>query len=289
MTDDPSFAAATRFTARDPLTPELIITGIPRSGTSYLCNILHRMSNCVILNEPSETVQILTSASPAAGLADFLRDRRRDVIAGTAISNKLDGGQVTQDTAQSNETRLYTPRVDSPNFVLGVKETLAFLSRLPWLRSALPEARFVACVRNPFDTIASWKGSFRHLKFAEVVRQPVGNPIDPCLTQRQRDELRSIAGILDPALRRAAWWRYLASLVLQSRDFLILIRYEDLVARPAQMMQKILDGWPAGVLTQRIEPSAVRRRTQLLTPQDRSAIGSLCRDSACALGLDPEP
>ena len=270
------------------LTPELIITGIPRSGTSYLCNLLHRMSNCVILNEPPEAITALTNAKSPRGLATFLRDRRQDVRAGIPIPNKLVDGRITQDTAQSNETQLYSPEPASADFVLGIKQTLAFVSRLPMLRQMLPHARLVACVRDPLDTIASWKGSFPHLAMADVVRQPVGNPIDPWLTPAQRQELRSIAAILDPAPRRAAWWRYLASLILASRDDLILIRYEDLVTHPRRTLARILQGWPAGEEIDPIDPSPIRHRRHMLSSADHLAIRALCRAPANALGLNPD-
>jgi hypothetical protein len=266
----------------------LIITGIPRSGTSYLCNLLHRMSNCVILNEPAEAITALTDVKSPRALATFLRDRRRDILAGVPIPNKLDHGRATQDTAHCNETQHYCPQPASTDFVLGIKQTLAFLSRLPMLRQMLPDARFVACVRDPLDTIASWKGSFPHLAMADVVRQPVGNPIDPWLTAAQRQELCFIASILDPALRRAAWWRYLANLILASRDDLILIRYEDLVTHPRRTLSRILQGWPAGEELDPIEPSPIRRRRELLSSADHLAIRALCRAPASALGLNPD-
>jgi hypothetical protein len=293
VADDPAWqaivkiadSAVSNIKAGDPITPELIITGIPRSGTSFLCNLLHRMSNCVILNEHPETVATLNNGKSPFALAHFLRDRRRDVITGVPIANKLEEGRIAQDTAKHNETQLYSPRVQSANFVLGVKETLAFVNRIPMLRQILPNARLVACVRDPLDTLASWKGSFPHLNIADVVRQPVGNPIDPWLTVRQQQELRAIAGVVDPISRRAAWWRYLANLILQSRDHLILVRYEDLVTNPRQVLAEILDGWPAGEEIEPIEPSEIRRRHELLTAEDVLAVGAICQEPARALGL----
>jgi hypothetical protein len=276
--------ASKEIRAREPMTPEIIITGIPRSGTSYLCHLLHRMSNCVVLNEPPEAIPLLRNTKTPLALANFLRDRRRDVLLGIPIANKVESGQIIQDTAKLDKIETYTPQVDSPNFVLGIKETLPFLMRLPMLRQIFPNARFIACVRNPFDTIASWKGSFAHLNIAEVVRQPIGNPIDPWLTVRQQQELRAIAAIIDPASRRAAWWRFLANLILESLDRLILIRYEDLVTNPRQALAKILDGLPAGREVAPIEPSSIRRRRELLGQDDLLAIRALCAQPAQALG-----
>jgi hypothetical protein len=270
--------------AGDPLTPEIIITGIPRSGSSFLCNLLHRRTNCVILNEPPELIDLLQSTKSPMAPANFLRQRRRDVILGIPISNKIEEGQVIQDTSKSQKLETYCPQVTAANFVLGMKETLGLICRLPMLRQVFPNARFVACVRNPQDTIASWKGSFPHLNMAEVVRQPVGSPIDPWLTVRQQQELRAISMIIDPASRRAAWWRYLANLILQSLDRLILVRYEELVASPREVVSRIFGDWPAETETQPIEPSLIRHRRHLLAADDLLAIRSLCAEPARALG-----
>ena len=272
----------------EPLSPELIITGIPRSGTSYLCNLLHRFDNCIILNEHKDDIPILKDAKLPFAFANFLRDLRRDILSGVPIANKLEDGQITQDTAKNNRMQQYSPPVTSANFVLGVKETLAFISRIPMLRQILPNARIVACVRNPLDTIASWKGSFPHLNIADVVRQPIGSPIDPWLTARQQQEVRAVAGIGDPTSRRAAWWAYLANLILQSRDQLIIVRYEDLVTNPSKILGQILHDWPAGVESEPIEPSVIRCRRELLTNDDVLAVRALCHAQARALGLSIE-
>jgi hypothetical protein len=296
LADDPAWSPIAKIAEKtgvkiktgEPLAPELIITGIPRSGTSYLCNLLHRFDNCVILNEAKEDIPILKDAKSPFAFANFLRDLRRDILSGVSIANKLENGQITQDTAKNDATQFYSPQVASANFVLGVKETLAFISRIPMLRQILPNARIVACVRNPLDTIASWKGSFPHLNIADVVRQPIGSPIDPWLTGRQQQELRAVGAIADPTSRRAAWWAYLANLILQSRDQLIIVRYEDLVTNPKEVLVQILRDWPAGVEIEPIEPSVVRQRRELLTDDDVLAVRTLCHAQARVLGLSIE-
>ena len=162
--------------------PEVVITGIPRSGTSYLCNLLHRFDNCVVLNEPDEIGPALERPTPPWPVATFYRDVRRDVLAGRAVRNKLVGGKVTEDTTRANQQVPYTPKVTGEDFVLGVKATIPFLSRLPHLRRVMPHARFVACVRNPFDTIASWKTTFADLREGDVGGTRIGNPRDPWLS-----------------------------------------------------------------------------------------------------------
>ncbi|MGA2230469.1 MAG: sulfotransferase [Tepidisphaeraceae bacterium] len=270
---------------------DLVIAGIPRSGTSLLCNLLHRHENCVVLNEPQEIAPALVAGNMFGrpplpwAMARFYRDIRRDVLLGKPIRNKLTNGQVTEDTARENQVASYVPVVRGGDFVLGVKATIAFLSRLLQLRQMMPGSRFVACVRNPFDTIASWKTSFPHLCDADIRGRTIGHPADEGLTGAQRAELARIEQLPEVAFRRAAWWRYLAELILDSVDDVTLVRYEELVGRPSQTIEEIVRGGNPGELTGAIEPSSPRAKVDVLDQEDVQAIRSLCSDAAIRLGV----
>jgi hypothetical protein len=267
----------------------LIITGLPRSGTSFLCNLLHRFDNTVILNEPEGISRPLRRVPIPFGVGTFFRDIRRDVLEGRPIHNKLRDGKVTDETMQANEQTEYTPRVTDAEFVLGAKSPLGFLGRLRVLRRAMPHARIVACVRNPFDTLASWKTSFAHLASADVARQTHGGLRDPFLMSSDRVALKEVAAIKSIAWRRAAWWRYLAQLLLDATPDLILVTYPTLVTRPRWVVDRILDGFNAGVLREPIEPSTIRAaKRSNLDEEDLQAIRALCGETAAALGVAEE-
>jgi hypothetical protein len=59
--------------------PEAIITGIPRSGTSYLCRLLHTLPNCVVINEPPQIIAPLANESRPWQIATFYQALRRDI------------------------------------------------------------------------------------------------------------------------------------------------------------------------------------------------------------------
>jgi len=267
-------------------TPELIITGFPRSGTSYLCNLLHRYDNCVVLNEPEGISRPLRKEPTPYGVGAFYRDQRREILEGRLIRNKLRDGKVTDETMDANEQTEYLPDVRSPDFVLGAKSPLGFLSRLPALRRAMPRARVVICVRNPLDVIASWKTTFSHLETADVKRMTHGGLRDPFLSANQRQMLIDVARVKHPAWRRAAWWRYLAELILDAAPDAIVVPYSVAVTDPMSVVHRILDGWNAGDLREPIEPSTVRAgKRSSLDEQDLQAIRALCGDAAAALGV----
>ena len=267
--------------------PELIITGIPRSGTSYLCNLLHRIENCVVINEPSEIFEPLINQSVPWKIATFYKDIRRDILDGKPIKNKLDKGKVVEDTLIKDKITTYTPRVTIPDFILATKNTLTYLARLDAIQRAMPHARVVACVRNPIDTIASWKTSFPHLKEADINRFPVGHPDDPWLCGRQRKGAAYIAGVEDAAERRSALWRYLAELILAQAKNLILVRYEELVVDPMKVLKEILKGWKGHYrMVETMEPSQPRlKKRAALNEKDVQSIRAICTQSAAELAV----
>ncbi len=267
--------------------PEVFITGMPRSGTSYLCAQLNRVEDCVVINEPGEIFAPLAQQAMPWGIPLIYRDLRSRILSGEAIENKLKNGQFIEDTAVVDGVEAYLPRVTRPDFLLATKNTLAYLARLPHLRRVMPAAPIIACIRHPLDTIASWKSTFPHLKNASVGSLPIGHPDDPFLTEFQRQRLREIAASDDEALRRALLWRYLAEILLENRDRIVLIKYEDLVADPRSTLSGILKniaGTSALRLARDFPPSSPRIKRDILNEADYRAIGGVCGQVAAELG-----
>lgn len=269
----------------------VVITGIPRSGTSYCCTLLHNLENCVAINEPDEEIfPHLIQTSPPFGLAEYYAKLRADILAGRPVANKIHEGKLIEDTADINKDELYMPAVSLPNFMLATKNTLMYLARLRQIAHVMPEAGIVACVRNPFDTIASWKGSFGHLAGAAVENFRVGYLGDHGLSEAAQGRLAEIAGTAEPELKRALLWRHLAELILENRSLLHVVRYEDLVADPERQLKILF--WHFGNIFEfrPIQPfkpsSASRKRSANLTPDDIQAIRRTCSETAAAFGYN---
>ncbi len=269
--------------------PDLFITGIARSGTSYLCSLLNKVHDNVVVNEPTEIFEPLSSAALPWGVATFYRDLRRDILDGTPIQNKLHNGEFIEDTAVIDVVARYSPDVSRPDFLLATKNTLSYLARLPQIRRVMPNAKIVVCVRHPFDTIASWKSSFAHLASADVNSFPVGHPHDPHLTHAARLRLEDIAQTQNLALRRALLWRHLAELILDNLDRVLLIRYEDLMTNPRHCLAQILQASDlrlklnAGAV---LKPSTARNKRENLDTEDLDAINNVCGQTAALLGYE---
>jgi hypothetical protein len=264
----------------------VLITGISRSGTSYLCSLIDAHSNAVGLNETPELITALRGPLPPWSLPQYLRRVHSDILDGKAVRNKVKNGQVISDTAEEDRLGTYHPSVESHEFVVAAKNTFAFLSSLGRLRHVMPQARFAICVRNPMDTIASWKASFAHLRQADFTIRPVGGPDDPNLSPRWREALEGIEATHDLAVRRAKLWRYLAERILEDRaNGHMLVRYEDLVTDPVAVLGELLDGLPAGTLTGHWQAPRPRDRRSVLAAEDLEAIATICAPIAAQIGV----
>ncbi|RFQ17404.1 sulfotransferase, partial [Pseudomonas sp. ATCC 13867] len=252
---------------------DLVITGLPRSGTSFLCRLLSEHPQTVIINEPAQIFQRLKEPEPW-GIPCFYAELRREILAGRPVLNKHINGRLIDDTARQQDVAL-PYQVSSPayGFTLGTKNTLAYLVRLPALLRVMPKAKVVALVRHPYDCLISWASTFEHLRNADLLSQPLGNPDDPALSERNRSALREIANVGNLALRRALWWRFLVVQLLDAGPRVRWMRYEDLVSAPEKMTALLLtqDSLPA------LTPITWRKE---LPPHERDLVASVLRDVA---------
>ncbi len=262
---------------------ELIITGIPRSGTSYLCSMLNRARNTVVINEPEEIFRILRNDSNTA-LSSYYEYIRKRINNGQPVVNKLVNGKFIEDTNVLDARSAYTPHVDTTDFILGTKNTLVYLNTLKRIINSLPEAVIVACVRHPCDTIASWsKVSFPHIRDAmpgfllEYTTGEENRAIDRVLKTRQL------------AVRYASWWDYLARIIIRNREHVILINYEHMVCDPATALNRIYKAMSYQTdLLPPLEPSVPRHHENALDTETLTAITDKCKSSAALLGYTLE-
>lgn len=272
-------------------TNDIFITGIPRSGTSYLCTQLHNLKDCVAINEPEEIFRILPEVKDIPAMRGYYDALRARIVAGEPIANKISGGKLIEDTAKVFAEEFYRPSVSSERFVLATKNTLGYLARLPYLLDAMPEATFIACVRNPFDTIASWKTTFNHLSGATVRELRLGYLGDPCLSEAAQRRLHGVDEETRPEARRALFWSHLAQVILDHRDRVVIWRYEDVVADPEARLRALFDGMPDAPAFEPLTPfvpSAARSKRENLNELDRTAILEHTREAAASLGYTLE-
>jgi hypothetical protein len=247
--------------------PDLIITGIPGGGADVLCDVLTGFDQCVVLRDPVEVAAQLAQPRAPWEIGTFLRDTRGDLMAAQPYA------------APGVDSAPHTPRVLNDDFVLALKSELPVLCRLDAVRRVLPEACFVACIDDPFATIAAWKEGDAALRDADVASLASAS-----LTQSDCKRLQDIATSSDPAERRAMLWWWLAQRLLEQARGVVILNRHDLMADRKGSLRAVLQGLDAGEMrVLAAEPRA--RSLQALDDRDRQAIRAICSQAAAELGL----
>lgn len=148
----------------------IILTGIPRGGTTLAAALIDKAPNSACFSEPAICLELQERCPDAGSFADGmvdLFDRMRLTLgSGGSIMDRRspDGDVVTNyfSSAQSGTDRKQNYREIprsiasiSEDFVLGIKHNGLFSSALKELRDR-PNLRVICLVRNPVPVLRSW-------------------------------------------------------------------------------------------------------------------------------------
>ena len=218
----------------------LIITGIPRSGSTLTCSLLNRLPDVVALNETMNVGDLLALPDADArvqAIADYFAETRRTIdqtgkmpqlrVAGSEGNMFLSDASAGRKSAKRGSALVDVGKVLPSGYWLALKHLNAFAALLP----EMPQ-RFdcFALVRNPLATLASW----------HTLDHPMGRghmPVAESLDERLAERL---AGIDDGRERRLAlldWYyrRFTDSLTPER-----IQRYEDIVATNGSCLASVL-------------------------------------------------
>ena len=257
----------------------LIITGLPRSGTSFLCSRINEVPNTAIINEPAEVFRELKGGNKD-GLARLFTQYRNDIGLGKPVYNKIKEGKFIEDTRLEDSRSLHTHIVDDDNFMLGIKNTLVFLAMLSMLVQYKPRMKIIASIRHPYDCIGSWKGvSFPHLQngkpdfLTDYATGPFAVKLPKVLKEEEVD------------LRLAMLWQLLAQTIMSLKDKIHVVRYEDIVMKPDKAYKDICKylQLEASAVKEIPVSKPVKRRGSLSEPQ-MDIIANICNKTAMQFG-----
>jgi hypothetical protein len=215
---------------------DVIVAGLPRSGTTLTCELLNLLPDVVALDEPIPGAT-LRDGAPRNGVANpdrvlaaidsFLRTQRESAmrrgrvlskhvdgrVSGSKVSDRRDATGLRQRLAQWGEIAVPTGLAE--DFMLVIKHNTAFTALLPRLRECYP---VFAVVRNPLALLASWDTVPFNVRNGRV---PMGEILDPTL--------RSVLDATDDRhtrqLHLLKW--FFARFAALPIDH--VIRYEDLI------------------------------------------------------------
>lgn len=232
----------------------IVLTGIPRSGTTLACSLLNRLPQTVALHEPMNPADLIGLAYPdewLARVAAFFHHQRFSLMTtGTAVC-KVRGGKVPDNPYGSivNDAGLRSSIVETQQvyfrkrvcegFRLVIKHPNCFTAALDALRLRY---RCFALVRNPLAVLLSWHSISAPVNAG---RLPFGEAFDPALRLALAGEPDRVSRQL--IILRWCFSRY-ASLLRPEQVF----RYEDVVTTSGRILSVI-------------DPDAARLRVKLVS------------------------
>lgn len=149
----------------------LLVTGIPRSGTTLACALLDRLDAVACLSEPDEHVQLMRQARNAAEFAALLKDSlaqtRTSLIEGKPLveRHKADGAALTNYFSEPDRTgcRKVAYSIEPRQRPRQSTQVLVCSKHNALYTAALPELlgngafRIMAIVRDPVAVLRSWR------------------------------------------------------------------------------------------------------------------------------------
>jgi hypothetical protein len=250
--------------------PNVVLTGIPRSGTTLVCHLVNTLPNAIALHEPMRVLDLDVGdhARSAELVAQFFSDTRASLRADGTAPSKHVGGRIPdrhvddhpsedglrRDDSQHGIIRFAKPL--APDFLLVVKHPSAFTALLGALHARFPS---YAIVRNPLAILASWNSV--RMGFRDG-RAPIAEQLDPGLhaaLEQARDRL-------DRQIALLAWFFRQYDRILPRR---CVVRYEEIVASQGRALAAIA-------------PSASQLATPLASKNDNAAYDAAFVDAARA-------
>ena len=165
----------------------ILLTGLPRSGTTLCCHLLNQAANTVALFEPMDVFSLPAGDTHAAvaAVADFAGRARAGLLADRRAASFHAGGEIPDNPAGETVDERRTWRVShgevrfdkplDPDFTLAIKHNAAFTALLPELSSLAP---CYGVLRNPLAVLASWNSLSLPVSSGRV---PAGERLDPGL------------------------------------------------------------------------------------------------------------
>lgn len=228
---------------------DVLLTGLPRSGTTLSCELLNLVPGTVALDEPMSWDDLAAGVDPGllapaqacANVALFMARTRQSVLTQGAAVTKHVGGKVTgkkiSDQSGESGTRVGLAErgvvtIDKElgsDFTLVVKHVAGFTALLDQLSQRFP---VFALVRNPLAVLNSWQTVPLPIREGHVV---IGEALDTSLA----DRLATVEDRLERQFLLLDWF------FGRFRDLLpesAIIRYEDLVAEGGRTLAGISPG-----------------------------------------------
>lgn len=233
----------------------LVLTGLPRSGTTLTCHLLNVLPNFVALHEPMDVTRLgkLKSENDRiAAVEKFFHDQRRSLLTRSVAISKVINGKVPDNHIGKEKThdgyrrsavtgrKMHLDKPLTSDFVLAIKHPSAFTAMLGELTK---EFSCFAVIRNPLSVLSSWNS----------VEFPVTNGHAPAAELIDIDLSRTLASIPDVRGRQIALLSWFYEQYRKHLSDERILRYEEIIATNGRSLGRICAAAGTMVYSSRLE------------------------------------
>ena len=219
----------------------VILSGIPRGGTTLTCYLANTLADCVALNEPldasrplgedvDENLEIIARFFEAQRHL-ILTERRANCRSQdrapitNVLLDKIDKDSGLRSGVVNTDDMVIDKKLDL-NFILAAKHPVAFPPMLGALAKTYP---CVITIRNPLAVILSWQNI--HMNISNG-RAPKAEKMQPKLAAL----LDTISDVHERQIELMSWFFGQFKLVPETS----ILKYEDLVAQQAAQLPAMI-------------------------------------------------
>jgi hypothetical protein len=219
----------------------ILLTGVPRSGTSLTCRLLGHLPNTLALQEPMQTNlfgQMGSFSEIKKSIDLFFEEMRKSALEkGEVITFHIDGIWPDNYFPPPSRDSGFRKRLAKRGFVtinkeitpemtMIIKHPQAFTALIPQILQFYP---MFVIIRNPLWSLASWNST--HIP-SRKGRSPDAEPLDQVLASN----LEKIEDLIDRQIYMISWMFEKYSHV----DAKYIIRYEEIIDSHGKCLEKII-------------------------------------------------
>ncbi|WP_339609036.1 hypothetical protein [uncultured Planktosalinus sp.] len=222
------------LTKPKPSGRNVILTGIPRSGTTLCCKILLEVENQIALNEPIAAHFFRSKLTPEKVVKNAFATYRKQLLKNQAVPVRTKAGKITDNAySTDNKTRKlvlertlvkFDKNVNS-DFTLILKHCAEFTLILDQLDKKF---ECFAIVRNPLSVLASWHSVNVSVSRGKVSKAELLNP-------NFNNQLEKIKTLEDKQMFILNWY-FLQFSMLSPQN---IIKYEDIITTQGRALSII--------------------------------------------------
>jgi hypothetical protein len=210
----------------------ILLTGIPRAGTTLAASLIDAEPNSVCLNEPEwqHPHPLLDAAGFAQAIQEDFPDIRKKLLAGVPLPDRRaeDGSALTNYYGNGMEKQFVMHplvRKDlTADFTLAIKHNGPYLAVLPEL-IALESFEIRAVIRHPLPVLRSWRRLQLPISYGEM-------PNAAAYWKDLRNITESAAPILEKQVKML---ELMFTRIVRHQSQLTLLRYETLLGNSDQI------------------------------------------------------